>query len=534
MRRLKMRERRSLHRYYETFGSDVQISVLAFRFVSFVLPVLAFLGLSAWASAHATVFSHSTTHSTHIPMLAGMAVLAAPEVVSEEAKKSARGRDILAARAKLVDEMLDLTKDNGSWNTSVNGKEASARWLELSALVDQMARQANAIARTEALEANLRGVAAPPQAQPGSTSIETTTEGRVSDKFVKELRERLESKEYKSAFFSWVRRGDNRISDTERRLLDDTQGLEARVYIGLNEGTGSQGGYTVPIGFQRELEITMKAYGRMLANCRILETSTGNTLDWPTMDDTANTGNYLTEASPVTQQNPTFGQVQLSSFLASSQQVLISVQLLQDSAFDVESELREAFGIRLGRIVNLKTTLGSGTNEPQGLVYAIQNDAVPNIVNAVGSNSNDGISGNTEANSVGSDDLDNLIANVDPAYRPNAKFMMNWKTIDFLRKVKDKYGRPLWVASLAVGEPDRIFGYPYDWNADMQVVGAGNYPILFGDFSKHIIRTIGGVTFVRYNELYMPNHQIGFQAYLRNDSRRIQQKAFALLYNPLS
>jgi hypothetical protein len=39
---------------------------------------------------------------------------------------------------------------------------------------------------------------------------------------------------------------------------------------------------------------------------------------------------------------------------------------------------------------------------------------------------------------------------------------------------------------------------------------------------------------VRYNELYMPNHQIGFQAFLRTDSRRLQQAAFALLCNPLS
>ncbi len=172
--------------------------------------------------------------------------------------------------------------------------------------------------------------------------------------------------------------------------------------------------------------------------------------------------------------------------------------------------------------------------EPQGLVYAIQHDAVPNVVNATGSNSNDGISGNTEANSVGSDDLDNLIAAVDPAYRIKAKYMMSWRTIDFLRKLKDKYGRPLWIASLAVGEPDRIYGYPFDWNSDMDIVGAGKYPILFGDFSKYIIRTVGGVTMVRYSELYMPTHQVGFQAFLRNDGRRLQPNAFSLLYNPLS
>lgn len=531
--RLKMRERRSLRRYYQEFGGTVQCSVLAYRILSFVLPVVALVLGGSWMATHAAALTTGAHHvANHLGVLAAVA---APVAISDEARKSVKANAILAQRAKLVDEMMDLTKDSGTWNTSANGVEASKRWRELSTLVDQMAEQANAVARTETIEADLRNVAAPPAGSQVNQGFESATTGDSrADSILKELREAAGSKEYKSAFFSWARRGEGRISAAEKRLLEHVKDLEARTYTGLNEGTGSQGGFMVPIGFQRELEITMKAYGRMLANCRILETSTGNTLDWPTMDDTANSGNYLAEAAPVTQVNPTFGQVQFSSFLASSQQVLISVQLLQDSAFDVESELREAFGIRLGRIINLKTTLGSGTGEPQGLVTAIQNDAVPNIVNAVGSNSNDGISGNTEANSVGSDDLDNLIAAVDPSYRPTAKFMMHWKTIDFLRKVKDKYGRPLWAPSLASTEPDRLWGYPYDWNADMQQIGAGQYPLLFGDFAKHVIRTIGGVTFVRYNELYMPNHQIGFQAYHRNDSRRLQQKAFALLYNPLS
>src|SRR4029077_447212 len=195
-----------------------------------------------------------------------------------------------------------------------------------------------------------------------------------------------DSPEYKSAFMEWARRGDNR---TSRSNMDVLEGInqEARTYSGLQTPTtGDGGGFTVPIGFQRELEIKMKAYGRMRENCRVINTSTGNTLDWPTMDDTGNTGEFVGEANPVTQLNPTFGQIQFAAYLASSKQVLISVQLLQDSAFDLEAELSEAFAIRLGRILNNKYTLGNGTGVPKGLIYAIQNDSVPNVVTAVGSN----------------------------------------------------------------------------------------------------------------------------------------------------
>src|SRR5262249_49414063 len=149
-----------------------------------------------------------------------------------------------------------------------------------------------------------------------------------------------------------------------RNLLADLS-MEARTYTGLNEGTGSQGGFLVPIGFQRELETRLKAYSQMRKICRILNTATGNTLDWPTLDDVSNTGEFLSEASPVSQLNPTFGQIQFQSFLASSKQVLISVQALQDSAFDVEDMLQTAFAIRIGRVINTKYTLGNGTTEPQ-------------------------------------------------------------------------------------------------------------------------------------------------------------------------
>jgi HK97 family phage major capsid protein len=424
-------------------------------------------------------------------------------------------------------------------NKSSFPAEASKRWAALDVQQKDLEAQ---IARAESneLDEEMRKVIPPPQGQPGEAYSGFQPRSLPQQQNFSESRElrpfeqELAGKQYRDAFHTYLIGGEKMLNSGARNLLTDTS-AEVRTYTGLNTTTsGDAGGYVIPIGFQRELEVRLKAVGRMRANCRILTTSTGNTLDWPTMDDTGNTGEFLAESNPVSQVNPTFNQVQFISSLASSKQVLLSVQLFQDSAFDVESVLAESFGIRIGRTINSAYTNGTGSGQPEGLVYAIKNDAVPNVVNAVGSNSNDGISGNTEANSIGSDDLDNLIAALDAAYRPNAKFMMHYKTLDFLRKVKDKYGRPLWNAGLAAAEPDTIYGFSYDWNTDMDQIGAGKYPVIFGDFSKHCIRDVGGITLTRYSELYMPQHQIGFQAWLRTDSRRLQQSAFSLLYNPLS
>jgi HK97 family phage major capsid protein len=153
-----------------------------------------------------------------------------------------------------------------------------------------------------------------------------------------------------------------------------------------------------------------------------------------------------------------------------------------------------------------------------------------NIVNAAG----DTQSGNNDHNSIGVNDLANLIAQLDPAYRPNAIFMAAQSTFDTMRKLKDSLGRPLWEVSIAQGVPDRILGYEYDWNADMASIAASAYSLLFGRFDKYVIRDVLGFTMVRYNELYMPSHQVGFQAYLRTDGQLLQGAAFSILQHPLS
>jgi HK97 family phage major capsid protein len=268
----------------------------------------------------------------------------------------------------------------------------------------------------------------------------------------------------------------------------------------------------------------MKAFGGILAAVpNVITTASGNPIQLATMDDTTNKGRWLSEASGVTQTNPTFGQVTLNSWLASSDQVLVSVQLLQDSAFDFSGELSDAFAIRLGRLVNdaYTTGAGSGSGQPAGVV-----GAAGTTVTAVG----DPIVAST--NSVGYDDLENVQFGVDAAYRVNGKYMFSDNTFKAIRKLKDSLGRPLFQTSLAEGVPDTILGKPYIVNYSMADIGSGNKSVLFGDFSKYRIRNVGGVTMFRFNEAFMSNHQIGFQAYLRTDGICIQSAAFAVLSHP--
>lgn len=432
-------------------------------------------------------------------------------------------------RAALIQEMHDLTQNSGAWNARGDKakSEAEERWDAKNREQEQIKSQVEAIERSAGLKAEMEQVSKPPAGKiEDGINPQSRETGDLTDA-QKRVVEVLGSPEFRSDWNRWVRFG-------ERTKRFDDMNAEVRTYAGLATTSATGGETLVPIGFQRELELAMKAYGGMRRNCRIVSTSTGNPLHWPTADDTANTGNVKAEGVAVDQLNPSFSEIVYSSFLYSSKQVLVSVQLMQDSAFNMEAELAQLLGIRIGRITESDYTVGVGTTTATGLITSILADSSPLTVTAAGSSTNDGVTGNNGTNSIGTDDFADLVAKVDPSYRPQAKIMAHWSILDYLKKVKDQFGRPIFVDGVNVGQADRIFGYPYDWNGAMDaavagVPAAGKNSVLFGDFSKYIIRDVTGITMVRYNELYMPNHQVGFQAFLRTDGQRLQQKAFSLL-----
>jgi HK97 family phage major capsid protein len=158
------------------------------------------------------------------------------------------------------------------------------------------------------------------------------------------------------------------------------------------------------------------------------------------------------------------------------------------------------------------------------------------LAQGAGFNSGGTGTGNTGGTSLGTEDWSNVITAVDPAYRigKNVGFIANQSTFDTMRNVLDKYGRPIWQVSLAEGQPDRILGYPYWFDQSMPLIGVNNTPVIFGNFAHYIIRDVLNMTLVRYNELYMVNHQIGFEAFLRTFGQLLNSLAFAYILNASS
>lgn len=296
------------------------------------------------------------------------------------------------------------------------------------------------------------------------------------------------------------------------RAPTDLEKYEARA---LGTTSGAVGGNLVPTGFVRNVETALLTFGGMREVSNIIRTEEGNSLPIPSINDTGNVGAILAENTQVAEQDVAFGQVTMTSYKYSSKMVRVSVELLQDSAVNVESILGRALGERIGRITNTHFTTGTGTGQPQGVVTG----AAQGVVAATG-----GATSITFANLV------SLVHSVDPAWRANARFMMHDTTLRAIKQMVDAQNRPLWLAGMASGEPDTILGYPYTINQDMPVMAANAKSVLFGDFSVYWIRDVLGLTLVRDDSRFVDFHQVAFLAFSRHDGRIVDPGANALKY----
>ena len=292
-----------------------------------------------------------------------------------------------------------------------------------------------------------------------------------------------------------------RLSTEPMRDLSERRTWEYRAQGVLS---GAVGLYTVPDELMRALEIALLTYGGMRQAATVLRTSTGAALPIPTVNDTTNVGVILDENTQVANQDVVFAQLVLDAYKYSSKQVLVSVELLQDSSVNIGAMLGQLLGERIGRITNTHFTVGTGVGQPRGIVPAA-------TVGFTAPTSDAQVTAWKYSSMV------ELEHSVDPAYRRNAAWMMRDSALKATKLIVDTTGRPLWAASIVGGAPDTLMGYPVIINQDVAAMAAGAKSVVFGDLSKYLIRDVLGVTLLRLEERYADYHQVAFLAFARMD-----------------
>ena len=299
--------------------------------------------------------------------------------------------------------------------------------------------------------------------------------------------------EYRRAFADYLLNGAQGISPETRSLIEKRDSI-----------SGLSAGVLIPTDLASSIEIALKSYGGMFEAGQLITTSKGGDLTFPTVNDTAAKATIVAEYDQSTKRTPTFGSVTLKAFTYRTPIIPVSLELLQDSAFDLDALLSQLLSESFGRGVNEHLTIGSGTGQPRGIVTAataIENGAA--------------------AGAITLDNIIDLIAGVDSAYAKTGKFMFNHKTLWALAKIKDTHGQYIWQENARVGQPGTIFGKGYVINDDVADIGAGNASVLFGDLSKYKIRLVKGFRVIRLNELLAEYLSIGLFGFARVDGTLI-------------
>jgi HK97 family phage major capsid protein len=397
-----------------------------------------------------------------------------------------RNRELRERRARLHAQATRLLEKGNL------GSEDRAKFELMMAEIDALKGEIDRL-ELRSVDDELRRTVRPPEAAIGDP-----------------LAESVESREYREAFRAWCRLGPQ-ITDEQRHVLQQRR-YESR---DMGIGTPTLGGYFVPQGFVYDVEVALKYYGPMLTTSKILDTATGNPLPYPTSNDVSVTGAIVGEGLQVTDADVSIGHILFGACKFTTQMVKVSLELMQDSAFDIEDFLKDMFAIRLGRILNTMFTVGTGVSEPTGILVALTNNSAPSYT-AQGSAANTGGS-QTGANSIGYVDLVELEHSVDPLYRrpQGAMFMCHDQTLKSVKEILDKYGRPLWVPGVSSNAPDTILGYPYAINNDMAQIGAGNTTVIFGALKKYMIRRVKEMAVIRLQERFADYGILGFLGFAR-------------------
>lgn len=259
--------------------------------------------------------------------------------------------------------------------------------------------------------------------------------------------------------------------------------------------SGTKGSVLVPSSIAAKIEKALAGYNGMLQAVELIRTTNGGDLILPTVNDSANRAQVVAEYGQSAKAGVTFGSITLKAHTYRTDIIPVSIELLQDAQFDVESYVAELMADRFAAGLNYDLTNGTGENAPQGIVKAAK------AVSLAGAG-------------VTYDDMVNLRKAVKSKYVAGASYMMNTATECDLMLLKGADDRPLWMPSMRDDAPATILGKPVVINDDME-----NNNIIFGDLKTYKARLAKDFTVSVLKEALMEYLAIGVMGFGRADGK---------------
>jgi HK97 family phage major capsid protein len=276
--------------------------------------------------------------------------------------------------------------------------------------------------------------------------------------------------QYKSAFFSYVRKGKlEALSDVERKAM--------------LAGDDSNGGYLLPpstIG-----RIAKKIFElspiRQIASVQNISTQA---LEGIFDTDESSYGWVGEVGARTTTTTPTIGRYRIEAFEMYADPKATQT-LLDDAAIDVEAWLAAKVADKFARVEGAAFITGDGVSKPRGFASYTMT-ATGDATRTWGQieKVKTGVNADFAASSP-ADKLYDLIGAFKTTYLQNAMWVTTREVITKIRKFKEATTNAyMWQPGLQAGQPDRLLGYPIVNAQDVAALATGSASLWLGDWAE--------------------------------------------------
>ena len=195
--------------------------------------------------------------------------------------------------------------------------------------------------------------------------------------------------------------------------------------------------------------------------------------------------------------------------------VRVSKHDLEDSAFDLEGEIRLEAAEQFGVLEGKEFVTGNGVNQAEGFLF---NTSITDVA------------GDTSG-AISANDVINTFYEPKGVYSQNGSWVMRRSTTKAIRLLKDAVnGQYMWQPGLLAGQPSLLLGCSIIEAPDMPAIAANALAVAFGDFRRgYWIGDRITMEIQRLVEKYAEYGQVGFMFRKRFNGQVVQAEAIVRL-----
>lgn len=217
------------------------------------------------------------------------------------------------------------------------------------------------------------------------------------------------------------------------------------------------------------------------------------------------TAAFGSEIAAIAESTPTFATVEMKANKVATL-VKVSEDALNNAGFDLEAELVSQMGRAIATVENDKFITGTGSGEPEGILKSIK---AANTVTA-------------GAATLAWDDIEAVYYKLKEAYRANATWLMNSKTLKAVKALLTDNA----AQNVALTE---ILGKHVQVAEAMPDIATKATPIILADLSYFKIMDRTNFEIKPLNELYATTSQKGYLGSTREDAHFVLPEAMVAL-----